>query len=184
MGSVLRAVGVLGVGVVVALLLAWVCFVVWFAEFGLGGHGWDDVEGTWVRIARLVALALHLLWLLAWAASRWAGPARWVAAGLLLPTTGITAWTAVALAVSMGTDPDKGWSLGAGLLHPHRPLVHGAFAGLLLVMAVVALAMLVGTRVGQARNALGGRARSGHATSGRPRDGGRCGARGPRGARR
>lgn len=151
MGSVLRAVGVLGVGVVVALLLAWVCFVVWFAEFGLGGHGWDDVEGTWVLISRLVALALHLLWLLAWATSRWAGPARWAAAGLLLPTTGITAWIAAALAVTMGTDPDKGWSLGAGLLHPHRPLLHEEFSVVVLVLALVALAMLAGARVAARR---------------------------------
>lgn len=115
MVQVLRAAGVLAAGTVVAIVLAYATFAAWFAEFGLDGHGWDDVEGTWVLIGRLVVIALHVVWMVAWCSARRVGWFRFVAAGLLVPSGTFMTVSAVQLARLMATDASRRWSLGEPL---------------------------------------------------------------------
>lgn len=145
--QVLKPLAVTLAGVGLAFVLAVAAAYAVFAGYGYPVVDWPPVEATHMVLAVVAALLVHLLWVVTWCVWRGLGWARFVAAVLLLPVTGLLVWDTVAVSWAVSTR-GNGWSWGSELFTQEPAGRISVFVPVILVPAVVvAVSVLVIARV-------------------------------------
>ncbi|WP_277453336.1 hypothetical protein [Janibacter sp. DB-40] len=113
--QVFRPIAVIAAGAGLAFVLAAAALWAALGGFGMDPADWDPVAGTRVVLVCAAVVLVHGLWIVTWCAWRRLGWARFVAAVLLVPVTGLLTWLVVRSAW-VTTTRGNGWSWGSQLL--------------------------------------------------------------------
>ncbi|WEV77111.1 hypothetical protein O9K63_10960 [Janibacter cremeus] len=107
---------------------------------------WDPVAGTRLVLVCTALVLVHGLWIVTWCAWRGLGWARFVAAALLLPVTGLLTWL-IGWSVWEASTRANGWSWGSQLLTQLSTGRPSLVPMVLVPAVVVAVSVLLTVRV-------------------------------------
>lgn len=144
--QVLKPVVVIIAGSGLAFVLA-AAAALWaaLAGFGMDPADWDPVAGTRLVLVCTAVVLVHGLWIVTWCAWRGLGWARFVAAALLVPVTGLLTWL-IGWSVWEASTRANGWSWGSQLLTQLSTGTPSLVPMVLVPAVVVAVSVLLAVR--------------------------------------